>query len=450
MSENNVNYLTIQAFIKKVSGVVSFGTAPDGLPLLTTIQAPPQAKELLQNAAWALGAESQNPLFEGTPLEPLVRDLDCLLKAHLIQHLPKNENTLLDVMVLPNMIRSLCGATLLERLLTQKTSITKGSLRVNTILTPASSATVPGSKAPLEENVPQPKFKTGELCLGLPMSGYQPVILRKEASVNGWPAYSFLRNFIEESITPIKEGQYEIEFYDGVNWCTENVHPMDIKRYQSLRLQRFGAKWSWHIPRNSVAQIILDIAIAIAQLHSSGEIHGDVKPENILLTNKGIYLFDSLGLVSGMRSPAMTLGWAAPEQVLGNSVSSQTDQYPIGLMLLDLLQGVLYGEETKVLIPVGGRELETHTVLKNPGVYIDPDTAPVETKFVSDWSNLVAQCIRFDSSSRFESMTLLVKALRQLVEHQSLKGSLKIPLAFGTCVIGNSGNEDLVPCWLVG
>ena len=66
---------------------------------------------------------------------------------------------------------------------------------------------------------------------------------------------------------------------------------------------------------------------------------------------------------AGTRSPALTRSWAAPEQVLCRPVSGQTDQYPLGLMLLQLVEGALYGEEARVLIPVGGRNVEAHLTI---------------------------------------------------------------------------------------
>jgi hypothetical protein len=117
-------------------------------------------------------------------------------------------------------------------------------------------------------------------------------------------------------------------------------------------------------------------------------------------------------------------------------------------MLLHLVQGALYGEETRVSIPIGGRRVEVHTVLRNPGVYIDPGTAPVAPQAVADWQNLVERCIRFEAKDRFPSMASLADALAPLVEKPTLAGHLEVPLSFGRIVLGNGGAGEIAPCWL--
>lgn len=445
MERNPIPYLNIQTLIEQGSGVVCFATAPDGLPLLTSVSEPPRAEQLLQQAAWYLGAESLIPQFEGTPLESLVCQLDKLLKNHLIQNLTTNDQKTLSVMLLPKLVQNLSGATLLSRLLTHgPTTIPQPKIQADTRPTLANAPVA----EPVPESLPQPKFKLGQRCLALPLQGTNPLIVKKEASNNGWPQYSLLRTFLSESLLHLS-GEYECKLNYSDVWQTKQVNPKEEKGYQSLRLQDPNSYWSFIVPRNAIARLILELAQAVANLQQTGEIHGDIKPSNVLITNEGVVLIDSLELASRMRSPAMTRGWAAPEQVMGLPVSFQTDQYPIGLMLLILLGGVLYGEETRVLIPIGGTKVETHTVLKPPCVYIDPDTAPVERQAIGAWSQFIAQCLRFEPTERFASIELLIEALQSLIEQQTLKGQIRMSLSFGTCVPGVDSQGNITPCWLV-
>jgi Protein kinase domain/Double zinc ribbon len=459
MNGTNLTYLTSRDFMNKGSGIVSFGAAPDGLPFLTSINAPPRAEDLLKQAAQALGAESSNPLLENSPLEPLVKELDRLLKEHHVQHLTKSDGTLLEVMVLPKSISTLCGPTLLAHLFKAgRKTVPSSNLGIDTRNVPNPPTTYPSpgvitgvsASSSSIENVPLPPatFRSGHPYLGLPLNGQQPVVVRKESGTTGWLQYSLLRDFIAESTSIVQDGQLEIEFHNGVTWSKESVYTTDVNRYRSLKLKVQSDNWKWIVPRNSVAQIILDIVRCLERLHGDREIHGDIKPENVLLTAKGVHLFDSLGLSEGMRSPAMTRGWAAPEQVMGKPVSYATDFYPIGIMLSWLLEGVPYGELTKVVIPIGGTRLETHTVLKNPGIYIDPDTAPVEREAIPAWSKLISQCICFDPADRFPSATALIEALQPLVAGRSLKNCFSVPLSFGSAVVANNGVESPTPCWL--
>lgn len=445
MSQNDVIYLNTQSFIRQGSGVVCWGHAPDGLPLLTTIKAPISAKVLLQQAARALGVESDSFALAGTPLEPMAKDLDRLLKAHLIQALSSDNNDLVEVMLLSKLVPTLCGTTLFARILTSRlAAITHSAMSADTRVVPLEHTLMTSTA-----HLPLPKLNLGQRCLALSLERFQPFVVKKEASRNGWPQYSLLRKFVEESVTQIPGGSYECEFYDQTAWRTEQVDAMDTTHYQRRRLQVPDAVWTWCVPRNSVAQLVVDLARCLETLHQQGEIHGDVKPANTLITAQGMVLIDSLGLTGGLRSPALTRGWAAPEQVMGLPVRYQTDQYPLGLMLLELLQGVLYGEESRVLIPAGGTQVETHTILKSPGVYIDPNTAPVETQAVPLWSQAIARCLRFDPTERFPSMASLADALQPLIQGQSLQGHIRVPLSFGTCVRGSNEAGEVTPCWLM-
>ena len=110
-----------------------------------------------------------------------------------------------------------------------------------------------------------------------------------------------------------------------------------------MKLERPDAYWFWIVPRQAIGRAIRSLAASLRKLHFKGEIHGDINPANLLATNRGLDPIDSLGLAEGDLSPAMTPGWAAPEQVAGFRVAAQTDQYPIGLMLLWLVGGAMYG-----------------------------------------------------------------------------------------------------------
>lgn len=445
MFRDDISYLNIQNFIKQGSGVVCFSHAPDGLPLLTAINDLPSADALLQQAARALGAESDHSSLTGTPLELLMNDLDRLLKAHLIQSLWGDNGDSLAVMLLPKLVPTLSGTTLLTRILASTTAtITRSTMNNDTRV----GARLENTLISRAENLPMPKLNLGQRCLGLSLESFQPYVVKKEANRNGWPQYSLMRKFIEESVTQVPDGYYECKFYNQSSWQTEQLDPKDIAQYHIRRSQVSDATWTWCIPRNSVVQLVVDLARCLETLHQKGEIHGDVKPANTLITAQGIVLIDSLELTEGLRSPALTRGWAAPEQVMGLPIGYQTDQYPLGLMLLELLQGVLYGEETRMLVPIGGTELETHAVLKAPGVYIDANTAPVETQSVPLWSQTIAQCLRFEPIERFSSMSSLADALQLLVQEQSLTGYLRIPLFFGSCISGRNETGEVIPCWL--
>jgi len=93
--------------------------------------------------------------------------------------------------------------------------------------------------------------------------------------------------------------------------------------------------------------------LAAAQYaHSRLVIHRDIKPANILVTGDGqvrLLDFGVAKLLAGddadaadltrLGGPAMTLAYAAPEQVAGRTVTTAADVYALGVVLYELLVG---------------------------------------------------------------------------------------------------------------
>jgi serine/threonine protein kinase len=98
------------------------------------------------------------------------------------------------------------------------------------------------------------------------------------------------------------------------------------------------------------AEIIADLAEALAYAHSQGVVHRDVKPANIRLDNQGdVYLMD-FGIAYRPDSgevplpPGTILGtpaYVAPEQAQGgrSDVLPASDQYSLGAVFYELLCG---------------------------------------------------------------------------------------------------------------
>lgn len=100
-------------------------------------------------------------------------------------------------------------------------------------------------------------------------------------------------------------------------------------------------------------RLFLGVLAAVAHAHSRLIVHRDIKPSNVLVDSDGHVRLLDFGVAKLLRQGtdvpgsgltvefgvAFTPEYAAPEQLLGQAVTTATDVYALGLMLYELLSG---------------------------------------------------------------------------------------------------------------
>jgi CheY-like chemotaxis protein len=100
----------------------------------------------------------------------------------------------------------------------------------------------------------------------------------------------------------------------------------------------------------AVLALAAQLAQALAAAHAQGVIHRDIKPQNLLLDERGILKVMDFGVsrlagsAGGVREAGLLIGtpaYMAPEQLLGDDVDERTDLYATGVVLFECLTGRL-------------------------------------------------------------------------------------------------------------
>lgn len=251
-------------------------------------------------------------------------------------------------------------------------------------------------------------------------------------------AWVVWRPFLHESLaSSMPDGRFAIRA------AGQTVHSGPIPTFQQ---QLFDAavdlasaastlplKTFFILSRQAVVKLILETATALTALHAKGEVHGDLKPRNIMLTPDGPVLIDAFQLSEGQFAPGWTPHWSPPELVLGEPVSSRTDTYPLGCMLAAALAGLLVGEVRKFKTPPLPDGTNEFDVFYNPSIYLNPDHDMVrDSQSQRAWLAFVKSCLRFEQKERPDANEF-GERLDALLQKHPLQGEVEIELP-GTLV----------------
>jgi serine/threonine-protein kinase len=189
-------------------------------------------------------------------------------------------------------------------------------------------------------------------------------------------------------------------------------------------------------------RLLIRVAEGVDYAHAQLIVHRDLKPSNVMVTAHGAPklldfgiagLLDDTGPVdtdlTRQTGRGLTLGYAAPEQILGQPIGTAADVFSLGVMLFELLTGdlpfaprnsarpvieqaVLHDEPKRIAAVLSESHDNAATEPGSPGRPVDAQRAR------GDLDAVVAKALRKDPAQRYGSVRELVDDLQRWLDHQ--------------------------------
>jgi protein kinase-like protein len=159
-------------------------------------------------------------------------------------------------------------------------------------------------------------------------------------------------------------------------------------------------------------RLVLQIATALDYAHRRGIVHRDVKPANVLISERGQVKITDFGVA---RLPGSDLtrsdqfvgspGYMSPEQLKGGAVDGRSDLFALGVILYQLLTGrsPFEGENVSEVL------YKISTQPADPPSEIHPDVS-------ADFDPILEKALSKDPADRYQTGKEMIEALRVVSE----------------------------------
>ena len=354
--------------------------------------------------AWLASLRTQNPSLVAE-LEALLQEHRMLAEEHFLEQGPG---------VPPPVQPSLAGQT----------------IGAYTLLSPIGEGGM-GSVWLAERNDGRFEGRAAVKFLNIALLGRGGERFKREGTILALLAHPHIAKMLDAGVSPAAQPYLILEYVEG----EEIVHYCD-RRGLSVEAR---------------VRLFLDVLGAVAHAHANLVVHRDLKPSNVLVRADGqVKLLDfgiakileeegQAGAVTRLtreQGSALTLEFAAPEQVNGEPVTTATDVYGLGVLLYVLLTGQhpagpgphSYADLVKSKIEVEPPRLsdivtdgraEAATALTN-ATNRSTTSDRLSRQLRGDLDTIVAKALKKNSGERYVSASAMADDLRRFLSHEPI------------------------------
>ena len=196
-------------------------------------------------------------------------------------------------------------------------------------------------------------------------------ILKEELSIDE----DFVKKFKSEALAcrEIKQ-ENVISAYDVVD--EGNMHYIVMEYFDGTTLNKY-IKQKGKLSNEETINISIQVAKGIQAAHKKGIIHRDIKPQNIVMNDKGVAKITDFGIARAITSTTKnisvigTVHYISPEQVRNTKVDFRSDIYSLGCTMYEMITGEVpfEGDAPLDIIISHLRNNLKSPHLKNPNIY---------------------------------------------------------------------------------
>ena len=177
-------------------------------------------------------------------------------------------------------------------------------------------------------------------------------------------------------------------------------------------------------------QLFLSVLAAVSHAHSHLIVHRDLKPANIFVTREGVVKLLDFGIgklidasadtdVTKTSLRALTPQFAAPEQLLGQAITTSIDVYALGLVLYTLLTGTH---------PIATQDMASAELQRQILVVEAPRPSSVAAlpaiparALRGDLDNILGKALKKPPAERYASVEAFADDLNRYLRHEPVQ-----------------------------